>query len=35
MRMNLFPGEARKELKWADGKAVKNEIDMQVCVQKV
>ncbi len=25
-------GEARTALKWADGKIVKNEVDMQVCV---
>ena len=24
-------GKAREKLKWADGKAVKAEIDMQVC----
>jgi len=25
-------GEARSALKWADGKVIKNEVDMQVCV---
>lgn len=24
-------GEARAALKWADGKILKNEVDMQVC----
>lgn len=28
--MGLIMGEVRKQLKWADGKAVKNEVDMQV-----
>lgn len=27
-------GEARSALKWADGKVVKNEVDMQVCIDK-
>lgn len=26
----LFPGEVRSELPWADNKAVKHEIDMQI-----
>lgn len=25
-----FPGEARTGLKWADGKVIKNEVDLQV-----
>ena len=29
-RYTCFVGEARGKLKWADGKAVKNEVDMQV-----
>uniref|UniRef100_A0A3Q1G3W9 Glutamine--tRNA ligase n=1 Tax=Acanthochromis polyacanthus TaxID=80966 RepID=A0A3Q1G3W9_9TELE len=28
--MGLLMGEARSALKWADGKAIKNEVDMQV-----
>ena len=28
--MGSIMGEARKKLKWADGKAVKSEVDMQV-----
>uniref|UniRef100_A0A8C4TN82 Glutamine--tRNA ligase n=1 Tax=Erpetoichthys calabaricus TaxID=27687 RepID=A0A8C4TN82_ERPCA len=28
--MGLLMGEARSQLKWADGKALKNEVDMQV-----
>ena len=27
-------GEARAALKWADGKIIKNEVDVQVCFQK-
>ena len=27
-------GEARGALKWADGKVIKNEVDMQVCFEK-
>lgn len=27
-------GEARTALKWADGKVIKNEVDMQVCLGK-
>lgn len=27
-------GEARSALKWADGKVIKNEVDMQVCWKK-
>ena len=27
---SFFVGEARQILKWADGKAIKNEVDMQV-----
>lgn len=26
-------GEARAALKWADGKVIKNEVDMQVCLK--
>uniref|UniRef100_A0A672NJD2 Glutamine--tRNA ligase n=1 Tax=Sinocyclocheilus grahami TaxID=75366 RepID=A0A672NJD2_SINGR len=29
--MGILMGEARTALKWADGKIVKNEVDMQVC----
>lgn len=25
-------GEIRTAIKWADGKAIKNEVDMQVCL---
>lgn len=25
-------GEIRAAIKWADGKAIKNEVDMQVCL---
>ena len=28
--MGSVMGEARKKLKWADGKAIKSEVDMQV-----
>ncbi|PIK47504.1 putative glutamine--tRNA ligase [Apostichopus japonicus] len=28
--MGVIMGEVRKQLKWADGKAIKNEVDMQV-----
>ena len=28
--MGSIMGEARKKLKWADGKAIKSEVDMQV-----
>jgi len=27
-------GEARSALKWADGKVIKNEVDLQVCFKK-
>lgn len=27
-------GEARSALKWADGKVIKHEVDVQVCVEK-
>lgn len=27
-------GEARAALKWADGKVIKNEVDMQVCLKR-
>lgn len=29
---SVFTGEARGGLMWADGKMIKNEVDMQVCV---
>lgn len=30
MFLIFVKGEVRKQLKWADGKAIKNEVDMQV-----
>ena len=30
--MGSVMGEARKKLKWADGKAIKSEVDMQVMI---
>lgn len=30
----VFAGEARSTLKWADGKVIKNEVDMQVGLEK-
>lgn len=30
----VFAGEARSALKWADGKAIKNEVDIQVCLER-
>lgn len=29
----LFAGEARSRLRWADGKTIKNEVDLQVGVR--
>lgn len=31
----FLAGEARSALKWADGKVIKNEVDLQVCFENV